>query len=242
MGDPHPDYECRGWADRLAERMAAFNPELKYANLAIRGKDTRQALDEQLDTALALKPDLVAAPLGMNDVIGSADLMGQVQSDLDEIYRRLAGSGATVLVSTFPDVVRTIPLGSRLEGRLQTINSLMREFAQRYGLVLVDLYSAPVLTDLRAWSTDRLHASSLGHQRFADGAAHALGLPGSSPSWGDPMPGMPQPNPVAQVVRDVRWAVEFFTPWMIRRIRGVSLGDGRSPKRPELTPVVPACC
>ncbi len=238
MGDPHPDYECRGWADRLAERMAALNPELTYANLAIRGKDTRQALEEQLDSALALEPDLVAAPLGMNDVIGSGDLTGQVRSDLDEIYRRLTDSGATVIVSTYPDVTRTIPLGHRLEGRLQTINALMREFSHRYGLVLVDLHSAPVLTDLRAWSTDRLHASSLGHQRLADGAAHALGLPGASPTWGDPMPDLPVLHPVARVVRDVRWAVEFFTPWAIRRLRGVSLGDGRSPKRPELTPVV----
>ncbi|HNP56103.1 MAG TPA: SGNH/GDSL hydrolase family protein [Gordonia sp. (in: high G+C Gram-positive bacteria)] len=238
MGDPHPDYECRGWADRLAERMAALNPELTYANLAIRGKNTRQALEEQLDSALAMEPDLVAAPLGMNDVIGSGDLTGQVRSDLDEIYGRLTDSGATVIVSTYPDVTRTIPLGHRLEGRLQTINALMREFAHRYGLVLVDLHSAPVLTDLRAWSTDRLHASSLGHQRLADGAAHALGLPGASPTWGDPMPDLPDLHPVARVVRDVRWAVEFFTPWAIRRIRGVSLGDGRSPKRPELTPVV----
>ena len=69
-------------------------------------------------------------------------------------------------------------------------------------------------------------------------AAHALGLPGASPTWGDPMPDLPDLHPVARVVRDVRWAVEFFTPWAIRRIRGVSLGDGRSPKRPELTPVV----
>ena len=125
-----------------------------------------------------MEPDLVAAPLGMNDVIGSGDLTGQVRSDLDGIYGRLTDSGATVIVSTYPDVTRTIPLGHRLEGRLQTINALMREFAHRYGLVLVDLHSAPVLTDLRAWSTDRLHASSLGHQRLADGAAHALGLPG----------------------------------------------------------------
>ena len=36
------------------------------------------------------------------------------------------------------------------------------------------------------------------------------------------MPDLPDLHPVARVVRDVRWAVEFFTPWAIRRIRGLA--------------------
>lgn len=237
LGDPDPRYEFRGWADRLADRLAQINPEVRYANLAVRGKRTRQVLDDQLAPALALNPDLVAAPLGMNDVIGRGDL-AEVHTDLDHIYGRLAETGATVIVSTFPDVVRTIPLATRMEDRLLTLNAMMREFADQYGFVLVDLYSAPVLTDLRAWSVDRLHASPFGHERFADGAAHALGLPGSSADWGTPIDPTPQPHPVAAVIRDTRWAVQFFTPWLIRKVRGVSLGDGRAPKRPELTPVL----
>ncbi|MDL9937697.1 SGNH/GDSL hydrolase family protein [Gordonia sp. ABSL1-1] len=237
LGDPHPSYEFRGWADRLAERMAALNPELQYANLAIRGKRTRQILDDQLEPALALRPDLIAAPLGMNDVIGNGDL-AEVHADLDLIYRRLAGAGATVVVSTFPNMVRTIPFAARKEARLLALNQMMRDFAAEYGFVLVDLHAAPVLVDLRSWSTDRLHASPFGHQRFADGAAHALGLPDSDADWGAPLPPVEAPHPISAAVRDMRWAVQFFTPWAIRKIRGVSLGDGRDPKRPELGPVV----
>jgi hypothetical protein len=33
------------------------------------------------------------------------------------------------------------------------------------------------------------------------------------------------------------WFGRYFTPWVIRRIRGRSSGDGRVPKRPELEPV-----
>ncbi|GED98910.1 SGNH/GDSL hydrolase family protein [Gordonia crocea] len=238
MGDPHPLYECRGWADRLAEQMAALNPDLRYANLAVRGKNARQSLDEQLDVALSLEPDLVAAPLGMNDVIGRADLRVAVRPVLDQIYARLADSGATVVVSTFPNVARTIPFVRGVEARLLTLNDMMREFADEYGFILVDLYAAPVLTDLRAWSADRLHASPIGHQRFAAGAAHALGLPGSSADWGAPLDPLPQPRRVVRAARDANWAVQFFTPWLIRKVRGVSLGDGRMPKRPDLTPVV----
>ncbi|WP_161895377.1 SGNH/GDSL hydrolase family protein [Gordonia spumicola] len=234
-GDDSAGY--RGWADRLADRLAVHNPGLQYANLAIRGKNTRNAREEQLGPCLALRPDLIAAPLGMNDVIGRAD-PAIVRADLDFIYRRLAESGATVVISTFPDVARTIPFGRTVEERLLLLNDMMREFAATYGFVLVDLYTAPVLTDLRSWARDRLHASPAGHDRFAAGAAYALGLPGSSADWGHALPPAYAPNPVVRALGDARWMVEFFTPWIIRKLRGRSLGDGRAPKRPELTPVI----
>ncbi|MDR2279394.1 MAG: SGNH/GDSL hydrolase family protein [Gordonia sp. (in: high G+C Gram-positive bacteria)] len=234
-GDEAAGY--RGWADRLAERLAVENPELRYANLAIRGKNTRNTRDEQLEPCLALAPDLIAAPLGMNDVIGRAD-PAVVRADLDFIYRRLAESGATVVISTFPDVARTIPFGRSVEDRLLLINDMMREFATTYGFVLVDLYSAPVLTDLRSWARDRLHASPAGHDRFAAGAAYALGLEGSTADWGHALPPLDDPNRVIRTLGDVRWMVEFFTPWIIRKLRGRSLGDGRVAKRPELAPVI----
>ncbi|MCF8569267.1 SGNH/GDSL hydrolase family protein [Gordonia sp. HY002] len=229
----------RGWADRLAAQLAEINPELRYANLAIRGKNTRNTLDEQLAPALAMKPDLVAAPLGMNDVIGRADL-DVVHADLEQIYGSLAATGATVIVSTFPDIAQINPLGRAFESRLFEVNDIMRGFARRHGFVLVDLFAAPVLRDRRSWSTDRLHASSLGHDRFAAGAAHALDLPGSDPHWGRPLGIAGEPNPVRRTVDDARWLVEFFTPWIVRKLRGRSLGDGRTPKRPELSPVLAA--
>lgn len=236
MGDPDPRYEYRGWADRLAERLALINPDLRYANLAVRGKTARQARDEQLAPALAMEPDLITAPLGMNDVIGRSD-MAEVREDLDEVYRVLHATGAAVVISTYPDVTRTIPMGQRFEDKLQALNAMMRDFAAAYDFSLVDLYSAPVLTDLRAWAPDRLHASPLGHERFADGAAFALGLEGSSPDWGAPLDPWAEPHRLARHARDARWAAQYLTPWMIRRLRGRSLGDGRSPKRPLLTPV-----
>ncbi len=226
----------RGWADRLAERLADLRPDVRYANLAVRGKNTRDTLVEQLEPALALHPDLIAAPLGMNDVIGRTDL-DRVHADLSTIYERLAATGATVIVSTFPDISAINPLGRFFGERLLELNRFMRDFAREHGFVLVDLYAAPVLVDPRAWSPDRLHASPLGHERFAAGAAHALGLPDGDPEWGAPLPGRDTPHPVAQAAADLRWAAEFFTPWMIRRLRGRSLGDGREPKRPVPSPV-----
>ncbi len=38
---------------------------------------------------------------------------------------------------------------------------------------------------------------------------------------------------------DARWAREHAAPWVARRLRGVSTGDGVPPKRPELLPLFP---
>ena len=60
VGDPWPDGRtCRGWADRLAEILAAQTPGLRYANLAIRGKTLAEVLGDQVPAAVAMRPDLV---------------------------------------------------------------------------------------------------------------------------------------------------------------------------------------
>lgn len=54
LDDPYPDSadfpqgRYRGWADRFAEHLARHVREVRYANLAVRGKLLRQILAEQL--------------------------------------------------------------------------------------------------------------------------------------------------------------------------------------------------
>src|SRR5690606_35763179 len=38
LSDPGANGAYRGWADRVAERLAALEPGFRYANLAVRGK------------------------------------------------------------------------------------------------------------------------------------------------------------------------------------------------------------
>src|SRR6266581_8168 len=59
----------RGWADRFAERLAAGQPGLRYANLAIRGKTVQQVADEQVPAAISLQPGLVSIAAGGNDLL-----------------------------------------------------------------------------------------------------------------------------------------------------------------------------
>ena len=59
----------RGWADRVAEKLAKAEPGWEYANLAIRSKRLRHVIGEQLEPALAMEPTLVTLYAGGNDIL-----------------------------------------------------------------------------------------------------------------------------------------------------------------------------
>ena len=69
IGDIGPDGVPRGWADRFAEELAVRNPDLQYANLAVRGRRMRSIVAEQLPAALRAEPDLISLVGGVNDVL-----------------------------------------------------------------------------------------------------------------------------------------------------------------------------
>lgn len=71
VGDPDETRPngLRGWADRVAEVLATQEPDFTYANLAVRGRKLLGVLDEQLEPALALSPDLVTMYAGANDIL-----------------------------------------------------------------------------------------------------------------------------------------------------------------------------
>jgi hypothetical protein len=65
--------------------------------------------------------------------------------------------------------------------------------------------------------------------------AHTLGLPGHE-DWSAPLPPLAPVPTLRALSADTLWAVGFLGPWLWRRLRGRSSGDGRTAKRPELTP------
>ena len=71
VGDPHPTSPSglRGWADHVAVALAQANPDLRYANLAVRGRRMNEILDEQLQAAIMMEPDLVTIYAGMNNLL-----------------------------------------------------------------------------------------------------------------------------------------------------------------------------
>jgi lysophospholipase L1-like esterase len=232
--DPNRDGTFRGWADRLAERLAQDEPELRYANLAVRGKLARQVREDQLEAAVALQPDLASVLSGLNDMLRRNCELATVAGEIETIVATLRGAGADVLAFTLPDPVPINPMAKTPAARLRRLNAAIRDIAERHGALLVDLEAHPVASDRRLWDLDRLHANPEGHRRIALAAAHALGLDGADDSWtaafDDPL------RPRSRVSHAV-WAGKYLAPWVLRRLRGVSTGDGRVAKRPELEPV-----
>ena len=232
--DSNPDGSFRGWADRLAERLADDEPDLLYANLAVRGKLARQVRAEQLDAAVALEPDLASVLSGLNDMLRRNCRVGQVIEHLDAIVGTLRQAGADVLTFTLPDPVPINPIAKSAATRLRHLNAAVRDITASYGAKLVDLEAHPVSSDRRLWHIDRLHANPLGHQRIADAAAEALGLEGADASW---TTAFPEPLTPRSGISHAVWAARYLTPWVIRRLRGISTGDGITAKRPTLQPL-----
>ncbi|EIE97464.1 SGNH/GDSL hydrolase family protein [Saccharomonospora glauca] len=239
IGDPDGDGGWRGFADRLADRLAASTPGLHYANLAVRGKLARQVREEQLDAALTLRPDLVTVVAGMNDLIRPSFSAEAVVSELDGMFAELTAAGARVASLTFPDLTRLSPLLRPLRHRVLDLNAGIRTSAARHGVMLVETFGYSVITDPRLWSPDRLHASPLGHARLAAAFAEVLALPDSDNAWTKPLPGARRPTAVRTVAKEVRWLTSFAVPWLYRRLRRRSTGEHLTPKRPTLVPVNP---
>lgn len=238
LGDGDDTVGLRGFADRLAEHLAAADPRLRYANLAVRGRVAAQVRAQQLGPALDLRPDLATVVSGVNDLLRPRFDAAETAGHMEAMFAALTAAGTRVVTATFPDIGRIAPLARPLRPRVLELNDRIRAAAARHGVTVAETALAPVATDPRLWSTDRLHASPLGHERIAAALAHALRLPGSDDTWTHPLPPLPPPTMIGSAASELRWAGGFLGPWIGRRLRGRSSGDHRTAKRPALLPVI----
>jgi hypothetical protein len=241
-----PDGHHVGWSDRVAIGLAradlpAFPAPIEYANLAVRGKLLDQVVAEQLEAGLALRPDLVTFHAGPNDVLRPRTDLHDLYARYDAAVRRLVDSGATVVL--FTSLTRAGGSGrfaDRLEALFQRFNGHVRAVAQRHGCVLVDDEAVTALSDRRFWAPDRLHLNEMGHTRVAANALAALGvtdeevLGGPLGWWNEPLPPAPPATRTQALAADAEWVRVHLVPWVGRRVRRVSSGDGRDPKDPVL--------
>jgi lysophospholipase L1-like esterase len=240
LDDPDGRGSYRGWANRLAERLAAEQGSVLYANLGIRGRTTPQIRAEQLAPALAMRPDLVTLVSGTNDLLRGTFDVTALRDDVFAMQDALRGIGATVLTFTLPDLTSIMPLARVVRSRLLQMNDTIREVSARTGTIVSDFAAWPVASDARLWSDDRLHANTPGHARIAEALAYSLGLPGTSLDWSSPLPAAPPPTLGTIIAAEVAWFRRHLLPWMWRHARGRSSGDGVTAKFPTLTLVTPA--
>jgi lysophospholipase L1-like esterase/uncharacterized protein (DUF952 family) len=234
--DPDGRGGFRGWADRFAEILAGTSPHLQYANLAVRGKLVGAIRSEQLDVALAMRPDVASVMGGLNDLLRPGFDVEATVHHLDAMLAALRETGATVLTNTFPAIAEIAPVLRRLAPRVVAYNDGIREVARARGALLVDFADRGVGTDLRLWSPDRIHANQLGHRLIAAAFADTVGVRGYE-DWSDPLPVQPPAGGLRRVRGEARWLGGTVVPWLVRRARGRSSGDGITAKRPHLVPV-----
>ncbi|TGB12052.1 SGNH/GDSL hydrolase family protein [Streptomyces sp. MZ04] len=233
MSDRLPDGSYRGWADLLAARMAAASPGFRYANLAVRGKLIGQIVDEQVDVAAAMRPDVITLVGGLNDTLRPKCDMVRVRDLLGQAVERLAPACEQLVLMRSPG--RNGPVMERFRPRMEELFAYVDELAAKHGAVVVDLYGAAALGDQRMWDVDRLHLTSEGHRRVAEAVWQTLGH-APEDDWQAALPATAPPNWTARRVADARFAKQHLVPWIGRRLTGRSSGDGMPPKRPDLLP------
>ncbi|GAA3734903.1 SGNH/GDSL hydrolase family protein [Leifsonia bigeumensis] len=241
VGDDLPDGGVRGWADLVALGLALAARErdgqaappgaapFGYANLAIRGRLLGPIIEEQLDAAIALRPDLLSLNGGGNDIMRPKVSVESVADRLAAAAEKAMAAGIHVLLLSGGNPTRHIPLGARIEVRGEQLARAVRaRVPASEKVTFVDNWADAELTDLRYWSVDKLHLNPLGHRRVASNVLTGLGV--AVPDWGDERLELKRPGTIAY------WR-GYVLPWIGRRLTGRSSGDGREPKRPTLLPI-----
>jgi len=161
-----------------------------FVNMGIPGATVAQALAEETNQALQVRPDLVTVWLNVNDMtqgVSPADYERQ----LDTLVRTLRRSGATrVLVANTPPLDqlpaflagRNLGVLPSVEVVLQLVdayNAAVARVVERQGALLVDLHAVGTAaraggTDAALVSADGFHPSTAGHASVAQAFAEVL--------------------------------------------------------------------
>ena len=236
MTDEVVDGNYRGWADRVADEMAAHVDGFTYANLAIRGKLVGQVVDQQVPEALKYvtgKETLITFHAGANDALRPGYDAAVTIAKYQETVRAIAASGATVLLFTVLEDTGNKGKGSEVwKKRFSEYNKAIREVGREVGAIISDANDLDFFKDNRFLAFDRLHLNEEGHWRVAHGVLEVIGYRFDS-AWRTPLPPA-KPTPwIKQRITGVLWFFSFALPWILRRIQGKSSGDGRTAKYPQ---------
>jgi len=238
MSDEIINGNYRGWADRVADVLAKQNPNFKYANFAIRGKLVQQVHDDQIPHALPLiegPHTLVSFHAGANDALRPNYDPERVRATYTAAVEKLVNAGATVILFTVLEKNGKGGKASAIwEERFSKFNQIVFSMGNKPNVIIMDAFMDPEAASPHMLAFDRLHLNPTGHYRVAQAVLETIGAP-FDPSWKDPI--VP-PKKKPWIIRkglSFLWIVTFALPWIWRRIRGRSSGDGRSGKYTSLT-------
>jgi lysophospholipase L1-like esterase len=243
MSDEIINGNYRGWADRVADVLAKQNSEFQYANFAIRGKLVRQVLDEQVPQVLPFiegPQTLVSFHAGANDALRPNFDRNIVRTAYVKAVTQLVQTGATIVLFTVLEKNGNGGKASAMwEHRMSTFNKIVREVADKFNLLVMDASMDPQSANPNLLAFDRLHLNTTGHYRVAHAVLEKIGAPFDH-GWRESVIKSQQKPLVLRKALTLLWFLTFALPWIWRRIRGRSSGDGRSGKYTSLTSWPPA--
>jgi lysophospholipase L1-like esterase len=235
VGDELPDGRVRGWADLVAEGMAASGERVLYANLAIRGRLLDRIIDDQLDHALALEPTLLTFNGGGNDVLRPKSDPAVIFARFASVVDRVTASGTQLVLTSGANPTAGLPMRARIQAKGDALNDLVAKLAEERGIPFADNWSDRELARSPYWSDDRLHLGPIGHHRVAARILATMGFE-QPRSWLIEAPG----NVLGPGLRaELAYYRRHVLPWVQRRLTGRSSGDGRSPKFGEWSEIPP---
>ena len=233
MCDEMVNGKYRGWADRVADTLSKENPNFSYVNLAIRGKLLHQVIDDQIPVAAkyVTGPEtLVSFHAGANDVLRPNYQADIAFAKYEKGVSDLSKTGATIIVFTVVDRVEGNGKTAQIwHERFSAFNVNVREVAHKFGAVIIESDDAKWLADLRFLAKDRLHLNADGHWRLSQAVLEKLGKD-FDPAWKIPLAPAVEKSKLRKQSENLLWIIAFVIPWIWRRLRGRSSGDGRRAK------------
>ncbi len=234
LWDVRPDGTLRGWADLVAESLAAEVVGFRYANLAVRGRKLAEIADDQVPMLEQLQPSLVSIGAGANDIIRTKASPLELGNRFHRMLGQVSEMQSDVIVFAGFDPRKRIPFTAGPAERAHAYNECIRKSADHFDARLVDLWDLPRLYEDRMWAPDRLHLSSDGHALVASAVLTAIGRPATFADLAaEPDAEHHTRNWLSARVEDARWVVQDVAPWAYRGMRGRSSGDGQDPKLPN---------
>jgi lysophospholipase L1-like esterase len=174
-------------------------------------------------------PTLISLNGGGNDMMRrGADVMRLVRL-IEGAIERCDAAGVRLMVLSGADPSDHLPLGRVLRRRAEQLTAAVQELTARHGVLLVDCFNDTELRRAGYWSADRLHLNAAGHRRVAGLVLAALGVADAEHRLDE--------NAAAArgLLVHARYYRQHVLPWVVRRVRGRSSGDGRAAKYPAWT-------
>lgn len=167
-----------GYVEHLFQRLRRTREGVGLLNLGVSGATSATVLSGQLPKATRARPHVVTLAVGINDLWRGVE-PHQFESNLDQLARGLAGTGAPVVLANLPEMslapvarLATHFLPRELiSARIAAFNEAVARVVSRHGLIGVDLHG-PSLVELPGstnyFSPDGFHPSDVGYQRMAE--------------------------------------------------------------------------